>query len=91
MAIGNFDLGEDILVEDDRRLSATVAQMADGAKRRILALLKHPVFSVEQIRCGSAFPVHQDRVRAIHGGREIHWLGAEVLKDSVDVVVDQKN
>jgi len=41
MAIGNFDLGEDILVEDDRRLSATVAQMADGAKRRILALLEH--------------------------------------------------
>lgn len=84
MVIGNLDLGEDILVEGDHRFPTTVTQMADGAKRRVLALLKHPVFSVEPVRCGSGFRIHEDRVCAIHGGGEIHWFRAEVLKDRIE-------
>jgi hypothetical protein len=53
--------------------------------------LEHPVFSVEPIRCGFCLSVDEDRVRAIHGGGEIHRLGAEILKDRIEVVVDQEN
>ena len=91
LGVGNFDLGEDVLVKRDRRFSTEVTQMANGAERGVLSLLKHPVFSVEPIRCGSGFGVYGDRVRAIHGGNEIHRVGTKLLKDRTDIVVDQKN
>jgi hypothetical protein len=91
LVIGYFQLCEDVFVERDRRFSTAVTQMTDCAERRVLALLKHLILSVEPIRCGSVFPVYEDRVRAIHGGGEIHRLGAEVLKDRIDVVIDQED
>jgi hypothetical protein len=91
LTVGSRYLGRDVLVKRDRRSSITVTQMADCAERRVLALLKHLIFSVEPIRCGSAFSVHEYGVSAIHGGGEVHGFGAEILKDWIGVVVDQKN
>ncbi len=65
--------------------------MADGAERRVFRFLEHLVLAVEPIRCGPGLSVYEDRVRTVHSSREVHGLGAERLKDRIDVVVDQEN